>query len=120
MRDTPLVRSTTSRWPRSTSGPRVTTTLPLSVTVFDFMSNTPLSPVAVEFLLCDDHAAFHFHAADLLLPVRTGLRGLHAAALRSVLIVEDHQRPAAQVGIALHQMHVAGEGGLLLLVAHFE
>src|SRR3977135_4655807 len=32
--DTPLVRSTASRWPRSTSAPRVTMTLPISVTVF--------------------------------------------------------------------------------------
>jgi hypothetical protein len=40
--DTPLVRSTTSRWPRRTFEPRVTTTFPTSVTVFSRSSRSAL------------------------------------------------------------------------------
>src|SRR5262249_1830045 len=42
------------------------------------------------------------------------------AWLAGLLLVEHYQHLAAQVGIALHHMHVAGEGRDLVLVAHFE
>ena len=46
-RETPEVRSTTSRSPRTTFWPWLTTTLPVSVTELLRISNNPVSPVAV-------------------------------------------------------------------------
>src|SRR5581483_7756178 len=74
-------------------------------------------------LLRDDDATARFEPFDLLrAALRSRVGQLHAAAGRNTgfLIVEHHQRLAAQCDVALGYAHIPGKGRLLFLVAHFK
>ena len=122
-RDTPLVRSTTSRSPRSTflplrhhhiAGERDGIGLHVEyagspVAVCSFCVTTTPPRASSRLIFCWPPG-----------PGSAAFRVLLLSAALAVLLVEHHQRLAAHRGVALGHAHIAAECRHLVLVAHFQ